>query len=171
MNTEVLQIVAATLIQNVNGQNGLYNEYLFIKTDKILRKTLNQDWNSRNTHWKTVRNEHISLHVEAPVTVLNDIHLDASFRANTASAQQKTTGPEDIPQLLEDHAAPTHSACPPVFSKPKGVKETQLHYLQLLPEVPVSHWLAVAFLGLSSTGDTYSLRITHFSHWVAAFFL
>lgn len=47
MNTEVLQIVAAALIQN--RQNGLYNEYLFIKSDKILGKTLKQDWNSRNT--------------------------------------------------------------------------------------------------------------------------
>lgn len=41
VNTEVLQIVAAALIQN--RQNGLSNEYLFIKSDKILGKTLKQD--------------------------------------------------------------------------------------------------------------------------------
>lgn len=42
-------MVAATLIQNLDGQNGLYNEYLFIKSDKILGKALKQDWDNRNT--------------------------------------------------------------------------------------------------------------------------
>lgn len=49
-------MVAAILIWNLDGQSGLYNKYLFIKSDKILDRALKQDWDNRNTHWKIVRN-------------------------------------------------------------------------------------------------------------------
>ena len=77
---------------------------------------------------------------------------------------KETKGPEDLPQLLEGCGVPTRSARPAAFPKPEGLEEPQLHRLRFLPEVPASHWLAVAFVGLSSTGDAHSLRITRFSH-------
>lgn len=81
--------------------NGLYNEYLFIKSDKILGKALKQVWDNGNTHWKVVRYKYISLCVGAPMTVLNDICLDKSFLANTHPwQQQETKGPEDLSQFL-----------------------------------------------------------------------
>jgi len=144
---------------------------LFIKNNKISGKALKQDWDNRNIHWKLweINIFHFVLEHPEPNWV-RSAWMRVCLLTPRPRWKKQTKVAEDLPQLLEGCGMPTHSAHPAAFPKLEGLEKTQLHHSRFLLEVPASHWLTVAIVGLSST-DVRSLRITHFSpEWLSSFY-